>query len=64
MVIKARTRPKKHEREKYAIINISKKDLSKNIRKFEKSSYESYKNKRPNHEPTESYFYLTIELSK
>ena len=40
------------------------KDLSKIIREFEKSPYESYERKRPKYEPTESYCYLAIQLAK
>ena len=39
-------------------------DLSNIIREFEKSPYESYDNKRPKHEPTEGYFYLTRQIAK
>ena len=48
----------------YAILNVSKKDLSKIIREFEKLPYESYEKKRPKHEPTDSYFYPAIQLAK
>ena len=34
------------------------------IREFEKLPYESYEMKRPKYEPTDSYFYLSRELSK
>ena len=33
--IKAKARPKKYKKERYAIINVSKKDISKIIREFE-----------------------------
>ena len=56
--IKAKTRPKEYRKARYAIINVSKKKLSKIIRDFETLPYESYEKKRPKHEPTDSYFYL------
>ena len=49
---------------RYAIGNVSKKDLSNIIREFEKLPYESYDKKRPKHDPTVSYFYLARQLSK
>ena len=32
------------------------------IKEFEKLSYKDYVQKRPKHEPTDSYFYLEINL--
>ena len=40
------------------------KDLSKIIKEFEKFPYKGYVRKRPKHEPTDSYFYLVIHLTK
>ena len=40
--IRAKKRPKKYKNARYAIINVSKKDLSKNIRDFEKLPYKIY----------------------
>ena len=40
------------------------KDLSKIIREFEKLPYKSYERRRPKHEPTHSYFYLSRHLVK
>ena len=34
------------------------------MREFEKLSYESYEKKRPNHDPNDSYYYLSIHLAK
>ena len=48
----------------YSIVNVSKKDLSKNIREFEKLPYESYEKKRPKHDPTDSYIYPARQLAK
>ena len=51
-------RPQKYKKARYAIVNVSKKDLSKIIREFNKFDKIPYENKRPKHEPTDSYFYL------
>ena len=40
------------------------KDLSKNIKEFEKLPYEGYVWKRSKHEPTETYFNLERHLDK
>ena len=61
--IKAKTRPKKYKKARYAIVNFNKKDLPKIISEFEKLPYESYDKKRPKHESTDSYFYLAIQLA-
>ena len=45
-----------YKKSRFAIINVSKKDLSKIIREFEKLPYEIYEKKRPKHEPTDRYF--------
>ena len=44
--------------------NVSKKELSKIIREFEKFEKLPYEKKRPKHEPTDSYFYLARQLAK
>ena len=53
-VSRPKTMPKKYKKARYAIGNISKKEISEIIRKFEKLPYESYERKRPKHEPTDS----------
>ena len=53
---KAKVRPQKYKKSRYAIGNVSEKDLSKIIREFEKFEKSPYENKRPKHEPTDSYF--------
>ena len=55
---KAKVRPQKYKKARYAIRNVSKKYPSKIIREFQKIPYESYEKKKPKHEPTDSYFYL------
>ena len=39
-----------------AIVNVSKKDISKIIREFDKFKKLPYEKKGPKHEPTDSYF--------
>ena len=62
--LKAKARPKKYKKSRYAIVNVRKKDLSKIIREFEKLPYESDDKKSPKHEPTDNLFYLLIKLTK
>ena len=62
--IKVKTCPKKYRKARYVIGNVSMKELSEIISEFEKSPYESYERKRLKHEPTDSYFYLAIQLVK
>ena len=57
--IKAKIRPKKYKKVRYAIGNFTDKDLSKNIREFEKLPYKSDEKRRPRHEPTGSCLYLS-----
>ena len=59
MGTKARARPNKHKKARYAIGNVSMKDLSKIIQDFEKLPYNGYERKRPNNDPSDSYFYPT-----
>ena len=49
---------------RYAIINFSNKEISKIITEFGKLPYKSYDRRRPKHEPTDSYFYLSRYLVK
>ena len=55
---------KKYKKSKYAIGNVSKKDISKIIKRFEKIEKLPYEKKRPNHEPTERYLHLSQQLTK
>ena len=59
--IKAKVRLHKYKKARYAIVNVSKKDLSKIIREFEKFEELPYEKKRPKHEPTDRYFYQEIQ---
>ena len=46
------------------IANVNIKDISNIIKDFEKFPYDGYVQKRPNHEPTDSNFYLARYLAK
>ena len=50
--------PQKYKKARYAIVNVSKKDLSKMIKKFEKIGRVPYVKRIPKHEPTPRYFHL------
>ena len=52
------------EKARYAINNVSMKDLSNMIKDFEKFPYEGYLRMSPNHKPTGSYFYIVRQLYK
>ena len=55
---------KKNKKARYAIINISMKSFSKIIKDFEKFAYKGYVQKSSKKEPTEIFFYLSIQLAK
>ena len=55
---------KEIKKARYGIVNVSMNNLSKIIREFEKLPYEGYERKRPEHELTDSYFYVAIQLAK
>ena len=61
---KAKVRPQKCKNTRYAIGNVSKKDLSKIIRDYEKFEKLPHEKKRPKHGPTDRYFYLARQLAK
>ena len=54
----------KIKKAKYAIGNVSERDISKIIRDFEKFEKLPYEKERPKHEPTESYFHLARKIAK
>ena len=58
------SKAKEIKKAKYSIRNVRKKDLSRTIMEFDKLPYKSYERRRPKHEPTDSYFYLSIQISK
>ena len=61
---KAKARSQRYKKARYAIGNISKKDLSKIIKEFEEFEKLPYEKKRPKHEPTDSYSCLARHISK
>ena len=62
--IKPKPSPKKNKKARYTIKYVIKKDPSKIIMEFEHLPSKSYESRRPKHEPTDSYFYLSRELAK
>ena len=64
MGFKTKARSQKYKKASYAIGNVSKKDFSKVIKEFEKIDRLPYDKKGPKHEPTDSYFHLSIQLAK
>ena len=64
MGIKSKLRQHKYKKASYVIINVSKNDLLKIIRGFENIPYEIYEKKRPKHDPTDRYFYISRQLVK
>ena len=63
MGFKAKVRQNKYKQARYTIRNVSKKNLSKIVRYFDKLPYKSYERRRPNHEPADSYCYLCVLFS-
>ena len=64
MDFNTKVRLPKYKKARYAIGNVSEKDLSKIIKKFEKIEKIPYEEKSPKHEPTDSYFHLSREIAK
>ena len=62
--LKTIVRSKKKKKASYAITNVIMNNISKFIREFEKFPYKGCVRNRPKHEPIDSYFYLSIQLSK
>ena len=61
---KTKVRSSKYKKARYAIENVSEKDLLKIIKEFEKIGKLPYEKRIPKHEPTPSYFHLVRQLSK
>ena len=59
-----KVRSQKSKNSRYAIVNVSEKDLSKIIKEFEKIEKLPYEKKRPKHEPNDSYFHIERSLAK
>ena len=60
---KAKVRLQKYKKARYAIGSVSKKDLSKIIKEFEKFEKLPYEKKKPKNEPTDSYFHPARHLT-
>ena len=54
----------KYKKARYAIVNVSKKDLLKNIKDFEKIGKVPYVKRIPKHEPTSRYYYLVTCIAE
>ena len=64
LAFKTKVRLLKCKKARYAIRNVSEKDLSEITKEFEKIEKLPYEKKKPKHEPTESYFHLAREIAK
>ena len=64
MGFKTKSRSQKFKKARYAIGNVSEKDISMIIKDFEKVEKLPYDKKRPKHEPTDRYFHLSRQLAK
>ena len=62
--LKTKARSKKYKKERYAIGNVSMKDLSNKIKDFETIVKVPYLKRTPKHEPTSSYFHLVVCLGE
>ena len=58
LAFKTKVRSPKYKKARYAIGNVSEKDLSKIIKEFEKIGKIPYEKRIPKHEPTPRYFHL------
>ena len=61
---KTKARSQKYKKSRYAIGNVSEKNISKIIKEFEKIEKLPYEKKKPKHEPTDRYFHLARHLVK
>ena len=64
LAFKTKVRSQKYKKSRYAIRNVSEKDLLKIIKEFDKIGKLPYEKKRPKHEPTDSYYHLLRQLVK
>ena len=60
LALKTKARSKNTKRQRYAIGNVSMKDLSNKIKEFQKIVMVTYVKRIPKHEPTSSYFHLVV----
>ena len=58
LALKTKVRSQKYKRARYAIVNVSMKDLSNIIKEFERIEKLPYVKRIPKHEPTSSYYHL------
>ena len=64
LAFKTKLRSPKYKKARYAIGNVSDKDLSKIIKEFEKIGKLPYEKRIPKHEPTPGYFNLVRQIAK
>ena len=64
LALKTKAKSKKYKKERYAIRNVSLKDISNKIKEFGKIVRVPYLKKTPKHEPTLNYFHLVECLGK
>ena len=64
LAFNTKVRSPKYKKARYAIRNVSEKELSKIIKEFEKIGKLPYEKKMPKNEPTPSYFHLVRQLVK
>ena len=64
LALKTKAKPKKYKKARYAIVNVSMKELSNKIKEFEKIVKGPYVKRIPKHEPTSSYFHLVVCLGE
>ena len=64
LAFKTKVRFPKNKNAKYAIVNVSEKDLLKIIKGFDKIGKLPYEKRIPKYEPTPSYFHLVSQLAK
>ena len=60
LALNTNARSKKYKKARYAIGNVSMRDLSNKIKEFEKNVKVPYVKRIPKHEPTSSYFHLVV----
>ena len=61
---RTKVRSQKYKMARYSIGNVSEKELLKIIKEFKKIGKLPYEKKRPEHDPTHSYFRLVRQLVK
>ena len=64
LALKTKVRSQKYKKARYAIKNVSMKDLSNIIKEFEKIVKVSYVKSIPKHEPTSSYYHLVRGIAE